>query len=152
MQWHKKAIPEIIPGRKKTGANAKPLTTPTKNIFKIWLCILGIKIIACCPFGRNFPGKIGDWKKIDSRFQDSNFKNNNQSLDAINYLAYSKKNIPSQVALAWIFSKGKNNIIPLIESYKTEDLFESVTSLNVSLSPKDIKYLEDNYPITKTWY
>lgn len=57
-----------------------------------------------------------------------------------------EKNITlSQLAYAWILSKGED-IIPLVGARRVTQLQETITSLDVTLSESDIKRIENVVP------
>lgn len=58
-------------------------------------------------------------------------------------IAQNKGVKPSQIALAWLFSKGVT--APIIGTNSPEHVEEAVESLKVSLSNDEVKYLEEPY-------
>jgi len=111
---------------------------------------LGIAIVAYSPLGRGFlTGQIkkpedladDDWRKRNPRFQGENFNKNLELVEEINKLSQSKKVTASQIALAWVLSKG-NDIIPIPGTRRISYLDENIDSFNVKLTEEESKHLE----------
>ncbi len=60
-------------------------------------------------------------------------------------IAAEKKCRPSQLALAWVLSKGED-IIPIPGTKRVSRLEENGGSLEVSLTPEDVTRLEKVFP------
>ena len=82
------------------------------------------------------------------RFADD-VKDNNQHLAAAFAGLASQKNCTAaQLALAWVLAQG-NDIIPIPGTKKTKYLRENAASVDIDLSPTDLKDIEavmDKYP------
>ncbi len=63
-------------------------------------------------------------------------------LDRIFELAEKKKATNAQIALAWLFQKG---VTPIVGPSKIEQLIDAVKALEVTLTPEEMKYLEEPY-------
>eukprot|EP01098_Paradermamoeba_levis_P009049 TRINITY_DN3748_c1_g3_i3.p1 TRINITY_DN3748_c1_g3~~TRINITY_DN3748_c1_g3_i3.p1 ORF type:complete len:357 (+),score=135.88 TRINITY_DN3748_c1_g3_i3:45-1073(+) len=111
---------------------------------------LGIRFVAYSPLGRGFlSGKIksiddlaaDDYRRNNPRFQGDNFAKNMELVKAVEEFAKVKNCTPSQLALAWIFSRG-DHIIPLFGTKKRVYLFENLGFFNCSLNEDDLKKIE----------
>jgi len=111
---------------------------------------LGIAIVAYSPLGRGFlTGQIktiddlapDDYRRFNPRFQGENFKKNLDLVESIKKLAESKGVTPSQIALAYVLSKG-DDIIPIPGTRRASFLDENIASLDVTLTPEEVKHLE----------
>lgn len=112
---------------------------------------LGIGIVA---FGVLSQGLLsGSWTKdrpkeklnYSPRFADENFDKNLLLVEALREIAVEKNITLSQLAYAWILSKGED-IIPLVGARRVTQLQETITSLDVTLSESDIKRIENVVP------
>lgn len=79
---------------------------------------LGIGIIAYSPLGRGFfsdkPSAIGpgDFRAITPRFNSENLEKNRQLLENVKKIAERKGATTSQLALAWVLSRG-DDVVPI---------------------------------------
>jgi len=112
---------------------------------------LGIAIVPYSPLGRGFlSGKItntndlpdNDYRKNNPRFQGENLEKNLKLVKEIEKIAKEKNVTASQIALAWVLSKG-NDIFPIPGTRRIHYLDENINSLNVKLTPNESKHLED---------
>jgi len=108
-----------------------------------------ISLVAYRPLGSGFlTAKIKDTKqlaaddrrKILPRFHDDNLARNLRLITLIEEMAIDKKCKTSQLALAWLLARG-DYIVPVPGTKRVEYLEENIGALNVSLSPKEIAYL-----------
>jgi aryl-alcohol dehydrogenase-like predicted oxidoreductase len=111
---------------------------------------LGIAFVAYSPLGRGFlSGAIrryedlaaDDYRRIHPRFQAENFARNLALVDQVRALAAEKGATASQLALAWVLSRGED-IIPIPGTKRRRYLEENVAALNLALSPDDLARLE----------
>ncbi|BBN14749.1 pyridoxine 4-dehydrogenase [Marchantia polymorpha subsp. ruderalis] len=127
---------------------------------------LGIGIIAYSPLGRGFlSGKNladlseNDIRKNHPRFSSENFQQNKRFYDKLVAMGAERNCTPGQLALAWVQHKGA---IPIPGTTKWENLQQNISSLDIKLTPEDIKALEDAVPhqevqgdrssdMSKTW-
>jgi aryl-alcohol dehydrogenase-like predicted oxidoreductase len=116
---------------------------------------LGITFVAYSPLGRGFlSGTIrkfedlapDDYRRTSPRFQGENFNQNLKLVDAIHALAAKKKVAPSQLALAWVISRGKE-IVALFGTKKRKYLSENLEALKVTLSDAELREIEAAFPI-----
>ncbi|KAL2622333.1 hypothetical protein R1flu_002538 [Riccia fluitans] len=112
---------------------------------------LGIGIIAYSPLGRGFfSGKNitefteGDFRKNHPRFTSENFQQNKKFYEKLVKLGQEKNCTPGQLALAWVQHKGA---VAIPGTTKLKNLEENIGSLNIKLTPEEIKALEDAVPV-----
>jgi aryl-alcohol dehydrogenase-like predicted oxidoreductase len=115
---------------------------------------LGISFVAYSPLGRGFlTGQIkspedlapDDYRRTAPRFQAESFQKNLELVAAVEKLAQAKSCTPSQLALAWVLSRGKD-VIPIPGTKRRKYLEENVQSLNVKLTPQDLAQLDEVLP------
>lgn len=111
---------------------------------------LGIAFVAYSPLGRGFlTGRFktfedlepDDWRRNNPRFQGDNFAKNLQLVREVEAIAAEKKIRPSQLALAWVMSRGQD-IIPIPGTKRIKYLEENAAAAQVQLSPQDLARLE----------
>lgn len=114
---------------------------------------LGIGFVAYSPLGRGFlSGQIrtiddlpeNDFRRGIPRFQEQHFYKNIELVDAIESLANEKNITSSQLALAWIVSKG---ILPIPGTKRRKYLEQNIEAANIQLSDSDIHKLESIVPL-----
>jgi len=114
---------------------------------------LGIGFVAYSPLGRGFlSGQIrsiddlpeNDFRRGIPRFQDNYFHKNIELVKAVEKMAEEKNVTSSQLALAWIISKG---IVPIPGTKRRKYLEQNIASANVELSQNDILKLESIVPL-----
>jgi len=74
---------------------------------------------------------------------------NNEILKRVIEVATAKQVTPAQIAISWLLQKGTTS--PIIGTSRLEHLEEFIHSLDVKITPEEIKYLEEPYvpqPIT----
>ncbi|HZR15954.1 MAG TPA: aldo/keto reductase [Verrucomicrobiae bacterium] len=115
---------------------------------------LGVGFVAYSPLGRGFlAGKIkrfedlapDDYRRNSPRYQGENFNRNLDLVRKIEQIAASKGCTPSQLALAWVLSRG-NDIVPIPGTKRRKYLEENVAALHLKLSPADLARLEQVSP------
>ncbi|MDP4161158.1 MAG: aldo/keto reductase, partial [Bacillota bacterium] len=78
-------------------------------------------------------------------FFEKNIEKNVRLVDKLAEIAVEKKTTVSQLAYAWLLSKGED-IIPLIGASKLPHFQDAIQSLDISLSENDIKRIEEAIP------
>ena len=115
---------------------------------------LGIGFVAYSPLGRGFltgaikrpealPGD--DFRRQAPRFSKQNFARNLDLVREIEELAQEKHCKPSQIALAWVLSRG-NDIVPIPGTKRRNYLEENVGAVDVPITPADIDRLDKVFP------
>ncbi len=112
---------------------------------------LGIGFVPFSPLGKGFlTGKINADTKFDStdfrntvpRLNPENRKANQPLVDLLSTFAKQKKATPAQIALAWLLAK-KPWIVPIPGTTKLHRLEENLGAVEVSLTPEDLRAIED---------
>ena len=115
---------------------------------------LGIGFVAYAPLGRGFltggikkPEELAadDFRRISPRFSDENFGRNLDLVHAVEALATEKGCKPSQIALAWVLSRG-DDVVPIPGTKRRTYLEENAAAANVKLSAADLERLEKAFP------
>jgi len=115
---------------------------------------LGIGFVAYAPLGRGFltggikkPEELADddFRRMSPRFSDENFGRNLDLVRAVEALAKEKGCKPSQVALAWVLSRG-GDVVPIPGTKRRTYLEENAGAANVTLSAADLERLEKAFP------
>jgi aryl-alcohol dehydrogenase-like predicted oxidoreductase len=111
---------------------------------------LGIGFVAYSPLGRGFlTGSFGsledlepdDWRRMNPRFQGENFAKNRELVDAVSDLARQKRATPSQIALAWLLSRG-SDVVPIPGTKRVRYLEENAHAVDVALEPNELAAIE----------
>ncbi|HUJ26646.1 MAG TPA: aldo/keto reductase [Myxococcales bacterium] len=115
---------------------------------------LGIGFVPYSPLGRGFlSGRFkkpedlpeDDFRRHHPRFQGDNFRKNLELVGRVETIAREKGVTPSQLALAWVLSRGKD-IVPIPGTKRRKYLEENVTALDVSLTAGDLRRIEAAAP------
>ena len=115
---------------------------------------LGIGFVAYSPLGRGFlAGRFrsfddlpaDDWRRNHPRFQGENFRRNLDLVAHIEELARKKACTPSQLALAWVLSRG-DDIVPIPGTKHVRYLEENIGALDVELTPADLRRIDEIAP------
>jgi aryl-alcohol dehydrogenase-like predicted oxidoreductase len=113
----------------------------------------GIGFVAYSPLGRGFlSGQIrsiddlpeNDFRRAIPRFQEAHFYKNMELVKAIETLAEEKNVTASQLALAWIMTKG---IIPIPGTKRRKFLEQNIASTAIEMSVTDLEKLESIVPL-----
>ena len=127
-------------------------TVEEKGVIKT-LNELGIGFVAYSPLGRGFlSGQIrsiddlpeNDFRRGIPRFQEQHFHKNLELVEAIEDLAKEKNVTSSQLAIAWIISKG---ILPIPGTKRRKYLEQNIEASNIVLSEADLQKLESIVPL-----
>ena len=115
---------------------------------------LGIGFVAYSPFARGFlTGQIkrfedfapDDFRRTITSDQGENFQKNLDLVKKVEEIARAKNSTPSQLALAWVLAQGKD-IVPIPGTRKRTRLEENLKSLDVQLTPADLRQIEATFP------
>jgi aryl-alcohol dehydrogenase-like predicted oxidoreductase len=119
---------------------------------------LGIGFVAYSPLGRGFlTGRFqrfddlpeDDYRRKNARFQGENFQKNLDLLREVEAMAREKRIAPSQLALAWVLSRG-DDIVPIPGTKRVKYLEENAAAMPIRLDNDDVRRLEDAFPIGVT--
>ncbi|MET0298487.1 MAG: aldo/keto reductase [Flavitalea sp.] len=114
---------------------------------------LGIGFVAYSPLGRGFlSGEIktiddlpqDDFRRAIPRFQEPFFVKNIELVKAIEAMAAEKNVSSSQLALAWIISKGH---LPIPGTKRRKYVEQNIASAGINLSEADLAKLESIVPL-----
>ncbi|UFH31077.1 aldo/keto reductase [Chryseobacterium sp. C-71] len=114
---------------------------------------LGIGFVAYSPLGRGFlSGNIktindlpeNDFRRAIPRFQGEQFQKNIELVEAIENLATEKQITSSQLALAWIISKG---IVPIPGTKRRKYVEQNIEASKIVLNESDLQKLESIVPL-----
>jgi len=115
---------------------------------------LGIGFVAYSPLGRGFlSGTIRsvddlderDFRRRGPRFQGDNLQRNLDLVASVEEIAAEKDVTPSQLALAWVLSRG-DDIVPIPGTKRVRYIEENADAARVELSEDDIDRLEQAFP------
>jgi aryl-alcohol dehydrogenase-like predicted oxidoreductase len=115
---------------------------------------LGIGFVAYSPLGRGFlsgqfrkPEDIAqdDYRRQSPRFQGENFYRNLDLVKRIEEIAREKKATPSQHALAWALSRGKD-VVPIPGTKRRKYLEENAAAIRIQLTPEDLRRIDQAAP------
>jgi aryl-alcohol dehydrogenase-like predicted oxidoreductase len=115
---------------------------------------LGIAFVAYSPLGRGFLGgqirrfedlEKDDYRRISPRYQGENFDRNLGLVKKVEQLAAEKGCSSSQLAIAWVMAQG-DHIFPIPGTKRIKYLEENVGSLNLQLSPEELKAIDAVFP------
>lgn len=116
---------------------------------------LGIGFVAYSPLGRGFlSGKIksvddletNDYRRNNPRFTGENFQRNIDIVDRIVALAREKGVTPSQLALAWLLTRGED-IVPIPGSRRRKHLDENIAAASIAISPEELARIDEAAPV-----
>lgn len=79
------------------------------------------------------------------RFTAENRTQNDRLVRALDALASEKGVTTSQLAIAWVLSRG-SSIVPLVGARTRKQLAESLGALQVTLAPAEIQRIEEALP------
>lgn len=112
---------------------------------------LGIGFVPYSPLGKGFlTGKIdtnttfakNDFRSTLPRFQQDAMKANVAFVELLETIAKQKSATPAQIALSWLLAQ-KPWIVPIPGTTKLHRLEENIGAVNVTLTPEDLKQIED---------
>jgi aryl-alcohol dehydrogenase-like predicted oxidoreductase len=115
---------------------------------------LGTAFVAYSPLGRGFlTGQFkrfedlaqDDYRRLSPRFQGENFQKNLELVTQVETIAKEKGCTPAQLALAWVLAQD-SNIIPIPGTKRRKYLEENLKALEVTLSPDDLKRIDEVAP------
>jgi len=116
---------------------------------------LDIALVPYSPLGRGFlSGKYttaedfeeGDFRRHNPRFSAENFDKNLEIVNEVEEIAGSKSATPSQIALAWVVSKG-DDLFPIPGTKRIKYLKENIEATSVILEKDEIERLDTLYSL-----
>ncbi|MEV6793208.1 aldo/keto reductase [Streptomyces sp. NPDC051320] len=115
---------------------------------------LGIGFVAYSPLGRGFitgtakPAgqyEATDMRNVDPRWQAGNFEKNVEAVDRLAELAAAKGATVSQLALAWLLTRGEH-IVPIPGTRSPKRIKENVGAADLTLTDADLKAIDEILP------
>jgi aryl-alcohol dehydrogenase-like predicted oxidoreductase len=115
---------------------------------------LGIGFVAYSPLGRGFlTGRIRsvdslderDFRRRGPRFQEENLEHNLELVAVVEALAAEKGVKASQIALAWVLSRG-DDVVPIPGTKRRSYLEENAAAAEVELTAAELERLEEAFP------
>jgi aryl-alcohol dehydrogenase-like predicted oxidoreductase len=114
---------------------------------------LGITLVPYSPLGRGWLGgklqapefTAKDYRNGNPRFQADTFATNKAIVDELVELANELGKTPSQLALAWVLSRG-DDIVPIPGTKRIAYLEENVKAADVTLTAEQLARIEDAVP------
>ena len=112
---------------------------------------LGITLVAYSPLGRAFlTGAIrdvavlsaDDFRRTIPRFEPENLANNLRIIHALESCARRHGATPSQIALAWLLSRG-DDVVPIPGTRRRAHLVENIKALGITLPAEEYSQLEE---------
>ncbi|MFD6290602.1 aldo/keto reductase [Streptomyces sp. NPDC060205] len=125
----------------------------TEQLFPV-LDELGIGFVACSPLGRGFitgtakPAgqyEATDIRTFDPRWQPGNFEKNIEAVDRLADLAAAKGATVSQLALAWLLTRG-GHIVPIPGTRSPKRIEENTGAADLTLTDTDLKAIDEIVP------
>jgi aryl-alcohol dehydrogenase-like predicted oxidoreductase len=119
---------------------------------------LGIGFVAYSPLGRGFltgsyttPDAIpaDDYRRAHPRFSGDNFYRNLALVDVVREIARKKRATASQVALAWVLSRG-DDVVPIPGTKRVRYLEENARAPELVLDPAELSEIEAAFPLGAT--
>ncbi|MFG2594117.1 aldo/keto reductase [Streptomyces sp. NPDC048438] len=116
---------------------------------------LGIGFVAYSPLGRGFitgtakPAgqyEATDMRNIDPRWQPGNFEKNVEAVDRLAELATAKGVTVSQLALAWLLTRGEH-IIPIPGTRSPKRIEENAGAADLALTDADLNAIDEILPL-----
>jgi aryl-alcohol dehydrogenase-like predicted oxidoreductase len=115
---------------------------------------LGIGFVAYSPLGRGFitgtakPAgryEATDMRNADPRWQPGNFERNLEAVDRLAGLAAAKGATLSQLALAWLLTRG-GHIVPIPGTRSPQRIEENVGGADLTLTGADLEAIDEILP------
>jgi len=116
---------------------------------------LGIGFVAYSPLGRGFlAGRFksfddlpaNDFRRTNPRFQGENFQRNLDLVTEVERLAKAKGVTSSQLALAWVLSRG-DDVVPIPGTKRVKYLEENAAAATIRLTQAELDRIDAIFPI-----
>jgi aryl-alcohol dehydrogenase-like predicted oxidoreductase len=102
----------------------------------------------------SIPTGQGDFRAYLPRFSGANLEQNKRFVEALASFARDHGATPSQVATAWVLSRGET-IVPVIGARTPQQIADAIRALDLDLTPDDLAELEalaSSFPVAGTRY
>jgi aryl-alcohol dehydrogenase-like predicted oxidoreductase len=115
---------------------------------------LGIAFVPFSPLGRGFlTGAVtgrdriasGDWRANNPRFAEENLARNLALLRPLEEIGRAQGKSPSQIALAWVLSRGEH-VLPIPGMKRRTHLEENVAAVDIGLTTEELARLDAAFP------
>jgi len=158
-------LSEVSPETLRRAAKVHPITA-LQSEYSLWTrdpeddgvlaaCReLGIGFVPYSPLGRGFlTGRFrafedlpaGDFRRNSPRFMGENFAKNLELVRELERLAADKQVTTSQLALAWVLSRG-DDVVPIPGTKKRAYLEENMAAAAIALSPAELARIDEIAP------
>jgi aryl-alcohol dehydrogenase-like predicted oxidoreductase len=157
-------LSEVSPATLRRAHEIHPITA-VQSEYSVWTrdpedgilatCAeLGVGFVPFSPLGRGFLSggvknlaRLGedDFRRTGPRFQPENFQRNLALLTKFEAIAADKGCTASQLALAWVLSRGEH-IVPIPGTKRRRYLEENVQAAAIRLTPGDLARIEEAVP------
>ena len=116
---------------------------------------LGIGFVAYSPLGRGFlAGRFksfddlpaNDFRRTNPRFQGENFQKNLDLVAEVERLAKAKGVTSSQLALAWVLSRG-DDVVPIPGTKRVKYLEENAAAATIRLTRAELDRIDAIFPV-----
>ena len=116
---------------------------------------LGIGFVAYSPLGRGFlAGRFksfddlpaNDFRRTNPRFQGANFQKNLDLVAEVERLAKAKGVTSSQLALAWVLSRG-DDVVPIPGTKRVKYLEENAAAATIRLTRAELDRIDAIFPV-----
>jgi aryl-alcohol dehydrogenase-like predicted oxidoreductase len=100
------------------------------------------------------PSGQGDFRAYLPRFSGANLEQNKRFVEALASFARDHGATPSQVATAWVLSRGET-IVPVIGARTPQQIADAIRALDLDLTPDDLAELQalaSSFPVAGTRY
>ena len=95
--------------------------------------------------GPGGPDRPRDGRGRFPRFQGDNLRKNLALVESLRALAAEKGATPSQLAIAWVLSRGED-VLPLVGARRRDQLADALRALELRLSPEELARIEAAVP------
>ncbi|MFZ0891964.1 MAG: aldo/keto reductase [Thermoplasmata archaeon] len=157
-------LSEVSPATLRRACAIHPITA-VQSEYSVWTrdpedgileaCAeLGVGFVPFSPLGRGFLSgsvkdlaRLGDddFRKTGPRFQPENFRKNLTLLSKFEEIAATKHCTASQLALAWVLSRGEH-IVPIPGTKRRQYLEENAQAVEIPLSMQELAMIEHAVP------
>jgi len=92
------------------------------------------------------PAAQGDFRAFMPRFSTANAEANARLVESLRALAGDKGITPTQLAIAWVFSRAPAFAVPVVGARTRAQLAEALGALSVRLGPDELAHIEATLP------